>query len=52
MSSILYFLRKFFKPNFFAKGFEYSASGLPKATEEELRVVKSYGNSSKVIKRG
>ena len=31
------------KPNFFAKGFEYSSNGLPKATQEEAKIVKSYG---------
>jgi len=33
----------FLKPNYFAKGFEYSNSGLPPATQEELQVVESYG---------
>ena len=31
------------KPHFFAKGFEYSSDGLPKATQEEAKVVRSYG---------
>ena len=31
------------KPDYFAKGFEYVASGLPQATQEELEVVKTYG---------
>lgn len=31
------------KPDFFAKGFEYTSSGLPPATMEEAEVVKSYG---------
>ena len=31
------------KPNYFAKGFEYSSTGLPKATYEELKVVKKNG---------
>ena len=31
------------KPHFFAKGFEYASNGLPKATIEETKVVKSYG---------
>ena len=31
------------KPDYFAKGFEYSSNGLPKATKEEATVVKSYG---------
>lgn len=31
------------QPDFFAKGFEYSASGLPPATEEERRVLSEYG---------
>ena len=34
---------KILRPDFFAKGFEYSSTGLPKATEEELITVKSYG---------
>ena len=32
-----------FKPDFFAKGFEYKSSGLPKATKEEAKIVESYG---------
>ena len=31
------------KPNFFAKGFEYTSKGLPQATSEELSVVKKNG---------
>ena len=31
------------KPDFFAKGFEYSGSSLPEATLEESSVVASYG---------
>ena len=31
------------KPDFYAKGFEYSAKGLPPATKPEIAVVKSYG---------
>ena len=31
------------KPDFFAKGFEYSSGHLPQATKEEARVVESYG---------
>ena len=31
------------KPNFFAKGFEYTSGGLPPATKEEAKVVESYG---------
>ena len=31
------------KPDYFAKGFEYSSNRLPLATEEELRLVNSYG---------
>lgn len=31
------------KPDFYAKGFEYSAKGLPPATKSEISVVKSYG---------
>ncbi len=38
-------LIKFLKPNFFAKGFEYSKNDLPPATKEELRLVKSYGGN-------
>ena len=31
------------KPDFFAKGFEYTSIGLPDATQEEAEVVESYG---------
>lgn len=31
------------KPDFFAKGYEYQASGLPPKTQEELEVVRGYG---------
>ena len=31
------------KPDFFAKGFEYTSSGLPPATMEEAEIVKGYG---------
>jgi rfaE bifunctional protein kinase chain/domain len=31
------------KPDFFAKGFEYTSSGLPKATQEEAEVISAYG---------
>src|SRR6202035_5159421 len=31
------------KPDFFAKGYEYQASGLPPKTQEELEVIHSYG---------
>ncbi|MCW9034148.1 MAG: PfkB family carbohydrate kinase [Rhodospirillales bacterium] len=31
------------KPNFFAKGFEYTSTGLPKSTQEEADVVEAYG---------
>jgi rfaE bifunctional protein kinase chain/domain len=31
------------KPDFFAKGFEYKSSGLPKATKEEAKIVEGYG---------
>ena len=31
------------KPNYFAKGFEYSANSLPPATLEESKAVRSYG---------
>ena len=34
---------KSIKPDFFAKGFEYSSSGLPPATREELNLVSDYG---------
>ena len=36
-------LLKEIKPNFFAKGFEYSSAGLPPATEEEKNLVEKYG---------
>ena len=31
------------KPDFFAKGFEYTSSGLPQATQEEADLVEDYG---------
>ena len=31
------------KPDYFAKGFEYTSAGLPLATKEESKVVESYG---------
>ena len=31
------------KPDFFAKGFEYSSTGLPPATQEEADIVEGYG---------
>lgn len=31
------------KPDFFAKGFEYTSSDLPKATQEEADVISAYG---------
>jgi rfaE bifunctional protein kinase chain/domain len=31
------------KPDFFAKGYEYQASGLPPKTQQELSVLQSYG---------
>ena len=31
------------RPDFFAKGFEYTSSGVPPATQEEAEVVESYG---------
>jgi rfaE bifunctional protein kinase chain/domain len=31
------------QPDFFAKGFEYTAGGLPERTQEEVAVVQSYG---------
>ena len=31
------------KPDYFAKGFEYTSSGLPPATKEEAKVVEGYG---------
>lgn len=36
---------KSIKPYYFAKGFEYSSSGLPKATQEEIKALKSYGGN-------
>ena len=36
-------LLKEIKPNYFAKGFEYSSEGLPKATEEERKLVEKHG---------
>ena len=33
----------FLKPDFFAKGFEYTSKGLPKATIQESKAVESYG---------
>lgn len=36
-------LIKSIKPNYFAKGFEYSNLGLPKATLEEKNLLESYG---------
>lgn len=36
---------KLIRPNFFAKGFEYSSAGLPKATQEEIKALKSYGGN-------
>ena len=34
---------KLIKPDFFAKGFEYTSTGLPPATKEESEVVAGYG---------
>tara|TARA_Y100000590_G_C15719321_1_gene1012981 strand:+ start:1106 stop:2665 length:1560 start_codon:yes stop_codon:yes gene_type:complete len=34
---------KLIQPDFFAKGFEYTSSGLPEATKEESEIVSSYG---------
>ena len=31
------------EPDYFAKGYEYSADGLPPLTQEELKIVESYG---------
>lgn len=31
------------KPDFFAKGFEYSSEGLPKATQDEMKALEAYG---------
>ena len=31
------------KPDFFAKGYEYTSSGLPPKTQEEIEVLRSYG---------
>ncbi len=36
-------LLKKFKPDFFAKGFEYTSKGLPAATQEEKSVIDRYG---------
>ena len=36
---------KLIRPNYFAKGFEYSSAGLPKATQEEIKALKSYGGN-------
>ena len=36
-------LLKYIKPDYFAKGFEYTSSGLPQATQEEADTVESYG---------
>ena len=36
-------LLKKIKPDFFAKGFEYTSKGLPKATESENKTLSSYG---------
>ncbi len=34
---------EFIKPNFFAKGFEYSSKNMPKATKDEINVLNKYG---------
>ena len=34
------------EPDFFAKGFEYTSSGIPAATEDEIAVVSSYGGQT------
>ena len=34
---------KLIQPDFFAKGFEYTSSGLPPATKEEAKIVEGYG---------
>lgn len=34
---------KLLKPDYFAKGFEYTSSGLPKGTQEESDIVEGYG---------
>ena len=31
------------KPDFYVKGFEYTSKGLPEATKEEMKIVKSFG---------
>ena len=31
------------KPDYFAKGFEYTSKGLPLATREDAKVVSQYG---------
>ena len=38
-------LIKKLKPDYFAKGFEYSSKGLPKETKLEQKTVKSYGGN-------
>ena len=37
---------KSLKPDFFAKGFEYSKGNLPPATEEESKIVEKYGGEN------
>ena len=34
---------KIIKPDFFAKGFEYSSKGMPIETQKEIKVIESYG---------
>src|SRR6266446_9767970 len=34
---------KFLQPDFFAKGYEYSADGIPPKTQEEIAALESYG---------
>lgn len=34
---------QYIKPDYFAKGFEYTSSGLPPSTQEELEVINGYG---------
>jgi rfaE bifunctional protein kinase chain/domain/rfaE bifunctional protein nucleotidyltransferase chain/domain len=34
------------QPDFFAKGFEYTSKGLPKATQEEADIISSYGGQT------
>ena len=39
---------KFIQPDFFAKGYEYSAEGIHPKTREEMAVIESYGGELRV----